>query len=179
MVSKNIDVAAALAHCFGEISRLSSQCPADFRSDSHRSSFLLMAVRDEQGARASLEFNLATPLPFLALHTRLASSVVLHLELDFIAGHNNDHAVSPTYYGERYGNFLTTARRQIQNRPAARAGEIHFKDTGKGSLICWHCEQEGHPRHLCPELSKQSTASVLRDRVKSRGGSVKEAAKVF
>jgi hypothetical protein len=179
MLFTNIDVAAALAHCFCEISRLSSQCPANIRSDSYRSSFLLRPVRDEQWARVMLEFNVATPLSCIEVHTRLPSSVVLLLDLNSTAGHNNDHAVSPTCYGERYGKFPTTARRQIQSRLAAHAGDIHPKATGKRSLICWHCEQEGHPRHLCPELSKQSTPSVLTDRVKSRCGSVKEAAKVF
>jgi hypothetical protein len=82
MSRKNVDVAVALAHCFSGISRLSSQCPSDFRSDSHRSRFLLHAVRDETWARSTLESNLAAPLSFVALHTRLASSVILHIELD-------------------------------------------------------------------------------------------------
>jgi hypothetical protein len=75
MSLKNLDIAAALAHCYGEAARLSSQGPVDFRSDSHRSNVLIKAVRSELWARSTLESNLATPLPFDALYTRLQSSV--------------------------------------------------------------------------------------------------------
>jgi hypothetical protein len=86
---------------------------------------------------------------------------------------------SPTYYGEHYGNPPVNPRSQAgSSRIFRRQGSDRRSDM-KRPLLCWHCDKEGHPRHLCPEVLTKSTSQVLRDRVRASDNSVKDAARVF
>jgi ribosomal protein L32 len=174
-----------LDHVYEEIARLSSQCPPEFRSDANRVEFLKKAVRDEQWALSTLESHMTTPMNFTTLHTRLSSSIVLHEEL--LTRHTNTiptsdtPQVAPVYYGEQYAHTNSPLRRSTlspSQLPRSTAGSNRNTPVKK-VLTCWNCGEMGHPKHLCPHLATRRSSDVLRERIKSGGGSLEAAARVL